>query len=256
MSDAALDDPARAAYRPETPWRPAPAIIVALAASFAPILVSVAAMVAENHGLISPEGRIQVDGSPSLSSPFMLMQMIAGQILSLWIVWIAAGWRGARTSSLQLAEPQTDWLTAIAYGLALVILIGPIEVLLYRLAGVELFSDGRWLLEGLRSPMWWGIIIAAVVLAPLWEEITFRGFLLSALAKSRLGFWPAAVLSSLVWTLLHWGYSTPGLASVFLAGLGMSWIMRRTGSMRAVVVAHSVINACSLLIIYLFAPAT
>ncbi len=136
----------------------------------------------------------------------------------------------------------------------LIVLIGPVEILLYRLAGLELFTDGRWLLDGLRSPYWWGVAIAAVILAPLWEELTFRGFLLSALAKTALGFWPAAVLSSLLWTLLHWGYSWPGLVSVFLAGIGLSWIMKRTGSMRAVVVAHAVINAFSLSIVSLFAP--
>jgi membrane protease YdiL (CAAX protease family) len=42
--------------------------------------------------------------------------------------------------------------------------------------------------------------------------------------------------------------------SVFLAGIGLSWIMKRTGSMRAVVVAHAVINAFSLSIVSLFAP--
>jgi len=43
---------------------------------------------------------------------------------------------------------------------------------------------------------------------------------------------------------------------VFLAGVGMSWIMLRTGSMRAVVVAHGVVNAFSLVVISLFAPAS
>jgi membrane protease YdiL (CAAX protease family) len=255
MSNAAFDEPTRSAYVAQTPWKPAPALLVAMGASLAPILVGIAFVLAENHGLVTPEGRIQADGSPSLSSPYLLGQMIAGQLLSLSIIWAAAGWRGARGQTLQLAAPQTDWLTAIGYGLLLVVAIGPIEVLLYRLAGIGLFTDGRWLLEGLRSPLWWGVAFAAVVLAPLWEELTFRGFLLSALAKSALGFWPAALLSSALWTLLHWGYSWPGLVSVFLAGLGLSWIMKRTGSMRAVVIAHSVINACSLTVIYLFAPA-
>jgi membrane protease YdiL (CAAX protease family) len=181
--------------------------------------------------------------------------MIVGQLLSLSIIWAAAGRRGEREQTLRLAPPQTGWLEAAGLGILLIILIGPIELLLYRVAGVDLFTDGRWLLDGLRSPLWWGIVLAAVILAPLWEEITFRGFLLSALAKGPLGFWSAAALSSVLWTLLHWGYSWPGLASVFLAGIGMSWIMKRTGSMRAVVVAHGVINAFSLTVIYLFAPA-
>ncbi|MCC7251771.1 type II CAAX endopeptidase family protein [Hyphomicrobium sp.] len=249
------EDTSRAASRPETPWTPGAAVGITLAAALAPMLIGLLAVLAENAGLINvptqPDG-----GIPSLASPSILAQMIVGQLLSLAIVWVAAGWKGARPQVLRLAPPQTGWAQAVGYGVLLIVLIGPIEILLYRLADIALFTDGRWILEGLRSPYWWAVILAAVVLAPLWEEVSFRGFLLSALAKSRLGFWPAAVLSSGLWTLLHVGYSWPGLASVFLAGMGMSWIMLRTGSMRAVVVAHGVINAFSLTVISLFGPVS
>jgi len=254
MSDPTLADGDSATYRPDRPWRPAGALLVALVVSLAPILVGIAGVFVERAGLLGVDGEIIPQGGASLASPFLLAQMIIGQLLSLAILWGAAGWRGARAQTLRLATPPTPWLTAVGLGLLLIVLIGPVEILLYRLAGLELFTDGRWLLDGLRSPYWWGVAIAAVILAPLWEELTFRGFLLSALAKTALGFWPAAVLSSLLWTLLHWGYSWPGLVSVFLAGIGLSWIMKRTGSMRAVVVAHAVINAFSLSIVSLFAP--
>ncbi|WP_295555490.1 type II CAAX endopeptidase family protein [uncultured Hyphomicrobium sp.] len=253
---ATLEELPRAAYRPETPWRPWPAVAVVLVASVAPMLVGLLGLLAENNGLVGADGAIQTDRIPSLSSPFVVLQMIAGQLLSLAIIWAAAGWKGARGETLRLLPPQTGWIEAAGYGVLLIALIGPVELLLYHLAGIELFTDGRWILDGLQSPTWWAVIIAAVVLAPLWEEITFRGFLLSALAKSRLGYWPAALVSSGLWTLLHVGYSWPGLVSVFLAGLGMSWIMLRTGSMRAVVVAHAVVNAFSLTVISLFAPAS
>lgn len=249
MSDQSAPSTTPPVPEPRTPWPPGPALLVALAASFAPLLVGLAGLLAQRSGLVAVEGP-----AVSLASPFLLAQMIAGQLLSLAIIWVAAGRKGARSDMLKLAPPQTGWLAAAGYGVLLIVLIGPIEVLLYRLAGLELFTDGRWLLEGLTSPLWWAVIVAAVVLAPLWEEVTFRGFLLSALASSRLGFWPAAVVSSGLWTVLHLGYSWPGLASVFMAGLGLSWVMQRTGSMRAVVVAHAVINAFSLTVIYLFAP--
>jgi len=247
-------DAPRAAYRPETPWTAIRAAGVVLAASLAPLAVGLLAWAAEDAGLLEAAPTRAVDGIPSLASPFVLAQMIAGQLLSLSIIWVAAGWKGARSETLRLGRPQTGWLTAVGYGLMLVAVFGPIELLVYRLADVALFTDGRWILDGLSSPYWWAVVVAAVVLAPLSEEITFRGFLLSALAKSRLGFWPAALISSALWTGLHAGYSWPGLVSVFLAGIGLSWIMLRTGSMRAVVVAHGVANAFSLTMISLFAP--
>lgn len=239
---------ATAAYRPQTPWPPAAALLVALAASFAPLALAVGWPALEETGLVPVR-----EGAPSLASPALVVQMILGQLLSLAILWVAAGFRGARAETLQLAAPQTGWLTAAGLGLALAVAIAPVEILLYRLADIDLFTDGRWILEGLRTPHAWAVVVAAVVLAPLWEEVCFRGFLLSALAKTRLGFWPAALISSGLWTGLHAGYAWPGLASVFLAGIGLSWIMLRTGSLRAVVVAHAALNAVSLTVVWLFA---
>jgi len=251
MPDTALADAPQAAYRPDTPWKPLTALAVVLLVSLAPVLVGLAAVVAEDRGFFAGD---HPRGSMSLSSPFVLAQMIIGQVLSLAILWWAAGWKGARSAALHLQGPPVGLPAAVGLALVLIVAIAPIEILLYKLAGISLFTDGRWLLEGLRSPSWWAVVVAAVVLAPLWEELTFRGFLLSALAKSRLGYWPAAIISTGVWTFLHWGYSAPGLASVFLAGIGLSWIMWRTGSMRAVVIAHGVINAVSLTVLSLFAP--
>lgn len=249
MTGSVSSNAPQTAYVPESPWAPGSAVAVAIVASLAPAILGFAAIAWLIEG-----DHVSLGGAQSLASPVLLAQMITGQLLSAAIIWFAAGRQGQRARVLRLAPPhETSVLTAVALAILLIAAIAPIELLLYRLAGLELFTDGRWLLEGLQSEFWWAVVIAAVVLAPLWEELTFRGFLLSALAKTRLGFWPAAAISSLLWTGLHAGYSWPGLVSVFLAGMGLSWIMKRTGSMKAVVVAHAVINAFSLAIISLFA---
>lgn len=248
MTDTARSDVAAFRYVPESPWGPGAAVAVAIVASLAPAVLGFAVIAWMVGGDPVALGEAQ-----SLASPVLLAQMVAGQLLSLAIIWWAAGRKGQRTQVLRLKpETETGTLVAVGLGLLLVAAIAPIELLLYRLADLELFTDGRWLLEGLRSDMWWGVVIAAVVLAPIWEELTFRGFLLSALAKTRLGFWPAAVISSVLWTALHAGYSWPGLVSVFLAGLGLSWIMKRTGSMKAVILAHAAINGFALAVISTF----
>ena len=92
------------------------------------------------------------------------------------------------------------------------------------------------------------------MLAPLWEEFTFRGFLLSALARSPLGFWGGAVVSNGLWTTLHATYSWAGLVSVFLAGLILSWLVWRTGSIKPALVAHGLGNLVALAVTYAFAP--
>ena len=66
--------------------------------------------------------------------------------------------------------------------------------------------------------------------------------LLGALAKSRLGFWGAALVTSLLWTGQHFGYSLVGLAQVLAIGLLLSWFLWRTGSLRVTIFCHGLYN--------------
>lgn len=86
------------------------------------------------------------------------------------------------------------------------------------------------------------IVLAATVLAPLCEEVTFRGFLLSAL-RLRLGPRGALVLSALAFAAMHLDpVRLPGL--LFL-GLLYGWLSWRAGSVWPAVVAHAVNNAAA-----------
>jgi hypothetical protein len=94
----------------------------------------------------------------------------------------------------------------------------------------------------------WGLAAAVIGIgAPLSEELLFRGFLLSALAQSRTGFWWAAIVSSALWTALHVGYSAVGILEVFVIGLFFSWLLWRTGSLRVAIFCHAVYNSLIVL---------
>ena len=80
---------------------------------------------------------------------------------------------------------------------------------------------------------------SAILIAPWMEEVSIRGFLLSGL-ELRLGFWPAAVISSLVWAALH---GVGGVLIPFVAeGIVLCWICRRTGSVRTGIALHGAQN--------------
>ena len=99
------------------------------------------------------------------------------------------------------------------------------------------------------------IILPIVVLcigAPISEEILFRGFLLGRLAHTRLGFRGASVIATVGWTGLHWGYSTVGMAEVFLAGLLFSWALWYSRSLWVPIVLHAIYNTCVLVLINSF----
>lgn len=81
------------------------------------------------------------------------------------------------------------------------------------------------------------------VLAPICEEILFRGFIYKALCSWR-GPWPAAILTGLAFGGVHAG-SAPAVDLVPLAvlGFGLCLLLRRTGSLYPCIAAHSLNNS-------------
>ncbi len=86
-------------------------------------------------------------------------------------------------------------------------------------------------------------VVTVVVVAPLAEEIVFRG-LLHRLASSMWGAVPAAIISSLVFGIVHGEpWFLFGLVGV---GLVLAFIYEATGSVTACWTAHAVHNSISL----------
>jgi membrane protease YdiL (CAAX protease family) len=90
----------------------------------------------------------------------------------------------------------------------------------------------------------WALNILAVTLAPLMEELFFRGFLYPVLAR-RLGLPVAVFLTALGFALLHgaqlmftWG---PVLV-IFLVGVVLTMVRARTNSVAAGVLIHMAYN--------------
>ena len=97
--------------------------------------------------------------------------------------------------------------------------------------------------------MWFVIIIAAVVAGPLAEELLFRGFLFTTLIKTRLGFAGTAVITSASWSVLHWNYNWQVVFVLFVFGLGLAYIVWRTGSLWPAIVAHGANNLVSTVVL-------
>ena len=88
------------------------------------------------------------------------------------------------------------------------------------------------------------LVWGTIVVAPWMEELAFRGFLLSGVS-AKIGFWPAAVASSLVWAAAH-GVSGVLLPFTF-TGILLCWIRRRTGSTRTGIALHAASNTLAAL---------
>lgn len=110
-------------------------------------------------------------------------------------------------------------------------------------AGVDkLHSTGRLL-----------VMISAVLVAPVMEEIAFRGLMLRAVMR-RLGYWPAAALSSLVFALLH-APAVPDLQSaivlvlvIYVFGLLQCQLVRRRARLAPAAGVHAATNLVTLVL--------
>jgi membrane protease YdiL (CAAX protease family) len=88
---------------------------------------------------------------------------------------------------------------------------------------------------------------AFVVVAPAGEEIMFRGFLFRGWAASPRAIWPAILLTSAAWSLMHIQYDWFGILQIFLGGILLGWIRWRTGSTLLTIALHALTNVWATL---------
>jgi membrane protease YdiL (CAAX protease family) len=85
-------------------------------------------------------------------------------------------------------------------------------------------------------------LLQAGILAPLGEELTYRGILMVSLMKS-LGAGGAILASALLFGLAHIGAQPQAVLPLFLLGLVLGYAAYRTRSLLAPVVAHALFNS-------------
>lgn len=92
------------------------------------------------------------------------------------------------------------------------------------------------------------VSIAAVVTvlgAPLSEELFFRGLVFSGLL--RWGFWPAAAISGVLFSAVH--FDPGSIIPFFMIALMLSWVYYRRGSLWDAIVFHLLFNLLSFSIL-------
>lgn len=95
-------------------------------------------------------------------------------------------------------------------------------------------------------------ITAALVIpaAALSEELFFRGFMFGTIRNMGLSLWPAALITSLVWALLHLAGGNLGVVAILAAfGLVLAWLYERSGSLWVPIAAHALNNTIAFLVL-------
>ncbi|MDX2215149.1 MAG: CPBP family intramembrane glutamic endopeptidase [Oculatellaceae cyanobacterium bins.114] len=89
--------------------------------------------------------------------------------------------------------------------------------------------------------------LAIIVIAPLFEEIFFRGFLFHGLRYSPIKASGAIVLSAFLWAVIHVQYEWLDISIIFILGLLLGYARYRTNSLYVPIAMHALNNLLSLL---------
>ncbi|MBD2464801.1 CPBP family intramembrane metalloprotease [Oscillatoria sp. FACHB-1407] len=88
---------------------------------------------------------------------------------------------------------------------------------------------------------------AIIVMAPLFEEVFFRGFLFQGLRHSSLKVGGAIVLPSAFWAMIHVQYDWLDIGIIFILGLLLGYARYRTTSLYVPLAMHALNNLLALL---------
>lgn len=235
------------AYEPRTPWSPVAGAMASVIIVMAAVLGYAAGIAIAVWGLnLAAQGLPQPDGYPPELIAAGVVALLAAQPAAVATTIFFAGRRGGRAADvLAWVKPQGGRIAYLVAPVVFCVGAAALGIILSLVWPHDPMADLRLYLPIVHSPYWWLLILVAVIGAPASEELLFRGFLFSCLARTRLGLAGTAVVTSALWSLLHVGYSIQGVVLVFSLGLLLSAILVRTGSLRVTMLCHAVYNgAC------------
>ncbi|MEO8423142.1 MAG: type II CAAX endopeptidase family protein [Actinomycetota bacterium] len=175
------------------------------------------------------------------------------------VFWLARWHREWRAAMVLPPAPERIWrdlLYGAVAGLILVpavgLISGGIEAIFREAVGHQVTVPEQ-VAPGL-SPLSAGfLVLLAVVIAPISEELFFRGVLFRTV-RDRHGFWPAALASAIPFGLVHY-VPAPAIDALVLqltmvfTGIGLAWIYERRGTLAATMAAHMAFNVAGVVVI-------
>jgi membrane protease YdiL (CAAX protease family) len=157
-------------------------------------------------------------------------------LIALLLMW---GYARIRGSKVAVVRYHFHWLntSAVLWGIVAIAAIGVIEEPLLSLMPAE------WL-ESVMKQIGTGgyAICTTVILAPIFEELIFRGILLGNIRR-RWGSLRAVFLSALIFGAIH--LIPQQVVNAFLVGIIIGGIYVMTDSILAVITLHALNNALS-----------
>lgn len=218
-------------------WKPWTGLLVLVLAFSVPLVLGILAGVA----IAIAGGSLEDD----LPSGVLIGLTFAQDIGFILVPLLAATWFAARPRSedFGLAPPRRAWL---AVGLVIAVYVGYVVI-----SGIYVNAFGFEAEDQLPDELGVNesnlnlvvVLVLITVMAPVAEEMLFRGYLYRAL-RNGLGVAGAAIASGMIFGGIHLGSSpTEFIPPLMLLGVGLALLYQWTGSLYAPVALHAFNNA-------------
>lgn len=200
----------------------------------------------------------QNQAAPGVLAQMLIAIVATGGTAAVLYLWRRRATAAEKAASLQAIHRRRTWVTSVLAGAA--VFVGSLVVswLFSRLSASPAPSNNA-LMQQAREQYPVLLVVFAVGLAPLYEELLFRRVLFGRLAAAGLVL-PGIVLSSLLFAVVHEipglsANSWPGMLQLWLIYGGMgavfAWLYQRTGTLLAPILAHAVNNGAALIMLML-----
>jgi hypothetical protein len=211
-------------------------------------------------GLIYTLYGITTVGSEGARTPDVVATIAADIVfVATMVVWLSIRHKRWR-ETMGLPRRDRFWrdlgfgvLAGIVIYILAAVVIGVILTLFYRVVLGRPVTTPPQLSPHLSAGAKVLAAVLALVVAPITEEFFFRGVLFGGM-RDRHGFWPAALVSSLLFGLAHWEGPWQDallLTSVMcFTGFGLAWVYDRRRSLTAAVATHMTFNVIGVILIF------
>ena len=198
----------------------------------------------------------------------MMLMAIINALTMVLVPWIIERTSGLNLADLGLADRRTLERDARS-GLLLCLVLLPVVYAVFQ--GAQLIwvahehAAQRALHDQWSADVAFRVVLSAVILAPIAEELLFRGVLLGWLdtlmgGGSRSGLaggissWLPNVVVSVLFAAIHWT-DWPAPLALFVLSLGLGWLTQRTGRLGGSIAAHMLFNGVSATALILAGPS-
>lgn len=198
------------------------------------IIFTGAAMMSGHQDVLSDPKKLQANGL------FLALTTCGAAPVGVGLVWLFAWLRSGihardylglrRVSARHLAR----WCIAM---LALGAISDGLSALLRRSIVPDVIVESyktAW-----SPPLLW---FAVIVLAPINEEIFFRGFVFAGFSRSPIGARATVLLTAFLWSVIHFQYDWYGVSVIFAAGLLLGYARLKTNSIYPCILMHALMN--------------